>query len=572
TSQGTVGQVTGKVSMTIHPMLEAAYDSWLLKETMLRYDLSGEDVINYYKALSNHAPQFTQNVTTENQTSTCFFFKEGAIFTFTKDPLDEETTSELKKFAVVFGLTYRRYLDLKVAEAQAREAVKQASLDRIRAEIASMRTTDDLERITPLIWNELTVLGVPFIRCGVFIMDDLKQLVHTYLSTPDGKAIAAFDLPYDTPGNISEIVLQWRNKKHYIEYWDEPAYTEFAVNLVQQGVLTSSEQYINALPKGGFYLHFTPFLQGMLYVGNITQLGEQEIRIIQSIADAFSTAYARYEDFNKLDAAKQQVDKTLFDLKQTQQQLIQAEKMASLGQLTAGIAHEIQNPLNFINNFSEVNAELIIEMREEISKGNFEAVKILADNLKEHEEKINFHGKRAESIVKGMLQHTRNRKGQKEPTSINGLCNEYLRLSYHGLRARDKSFNAQMQTELDESIDPINIVPQEIGSVLLNLFNNAFYTVNEKKQKLNGTFEPLVTVVTKKENQKVVIKVKDNGFGIPQSSVDKVFQPFYTTKPPGQGTGLGLSLSYDVIKAHGGTINIETKEGEGSVFVVELPF
>jgi signal transduction histidine kinase len=210
-------------------------------------------------------------------------------------------------------------------------------------------------------------------------------------------------------------------------------------------------------------------------------------------------------------------------------------------------------------------------MKEEISKGNFEAVKVLADNLKEHEEKINFHGKRAESIVKGMLQHTRNRKGQKEPTNINGLCNEYLRLSYHGLRARDKSFNAQMQTDLDESIDTINIVPQEIGSVLLNLFNNAFYTVNEKKQKLNGTFEPLVSVVTRKENQKVVIKVKDNGFGIPRSSVDKVFQPFFTTKPPGQGTGLGLSLSYDVIKAHGGTINIETTEGEGSVFVVELP-
>jgi signal transduction histidine kinase len=572
TSQGTVGQVTGKVSMSIHPMLEAAYDSWLLKETMLRYDLSGEDVINYYKALSNHAPQFTQNVTTENQTSTCFFFKEGAIFTFTKDPLDAATSSELKKFAAVFGLTYRRHLDLQIAEAQAREAVKQASLDRIRAEIASMRTTDDLERITPLIWNALTVLGIPFIRCGVFIMDDLQKLVHTYLSTPDGKAIAAFDLPYDTPGNISDIVRQWHNKKHHIEYWDEPAYTEFAVNLVNQGVLTSSEQYISALPKGGFHLHFTPFLQGMLYVGNTIQLGEQEIRIIQSIADAFSTAYARYEDFNKLDAAKQQVDKTLLDLKQTQQQLIQAEKMASLGQLTAGIAHEIQNPLNFINNFSEVNAELIMEMKEEISKGNFEAVNVLADNLKEHEEKINFHGKRAESIVKGMLQHTRNRKGQKEPTNINSLCTEYLRLSYHGLRARDKGFNAQMQTDLDESIDMINIVPQEIGSVLLNLFNNAFYTVNEKKQKLNGTFEPLVSVITKKENQKVVIKVKDNGFGIPQSSVDKVFQPFFTTKPPGQGTGLGLSLSYDVIKAHGGAINIETKEGEGTLFIVELPF
>ena len=211
-------------------------------------------------------------------------------------------------------------------------------------------------------------------------------------------------------------------------------------------------------------------------------------------------------------------------------------------------------------------------MKEEIKKGNLEEVKIIADNIKDHEEKITYHGKRAESIVKGMLQHARNRTGQKEPTNINGLCDEFLRLSYHGLRAKDKSFNAKMQTDLDDSIDKINVVPQEIGSVLLNLFNNAFYAVNEKKQKLNGSFDPMVRVVTKKENEKVIIKVIDNGFGIPQKSVDKVFQPFFTTKPPGQGTGLGLSLSYDVIKAHGGTIKIETKEGEGSVFVVELPY
>jgi signal transduction histidine kinase len=571
TKEGTVGQVTGKVSMTIHPMLEAAYDAWLLKEPMLRYDLAGEDIINYYKVLSNHAPQFTQSITTEKQTSTCFFFKEGAIFTFTKDPLDPETSSELKKFTAVFALTYRRYLDLKNAEAQTRDAVRQASLDRIRAEIASMRTTNDLDRITPLIWNELTVLGVPFIRCGVFIMDDVQQVSHTYLSTPDGKAVAAFDLPYDTPGNIGEIVANWENKRFHTEYWDQEAYTAFAENLVQQGVYTSREQYLSKLPGGGFYLHFAPFLQGMLYVGNTAQLGEQEIKTMQSVANAFSTAYARYEDFSKLEAAKRQVDNTLHDLNKTQRQLIQAEKMASLGQLTAGIAHEIQNPLNFINNFSEVNADLLTEMKEEIAKGNLEAVKILADNLKENEEKITYHGKRADSIVKGMLQHTRNRKGQKEPTDINALCDEYLRLSFHGLRARDKSFNAEMKTDLDTGIGSINVVPQEIGSVLLNLFNNAFYAVNEKKQKQDATFKPLVSVITKKENEKVVIKVTDNGFGIPQSSVDKIFQPFYTTKPAGQGTGLGLSLSYDIIKAHDGSIKVETKENEGTVMIVELP-
>ncbi len=569
---GTIGQVTGKVSMSIHPMLEAAYDYWKQKETVVSYELAGDDLLNYYKALSNHAPQFTQNFKTEKQTSTCFFFNEGALFTFTKDPVDAETASVLKKFATVFSLTYRRFLDLKIAEAQAREEVKQASLDRVRAEIASMRTTGDLEKITPLIWNELTVLGVPFIRCGVFIMDDVQQLSHTYLSTPDGEAVAAFDLPYNSPGNISQIVLQWQNKKLYTEYWDEEAYTAFAGALVQQGVLTSSEQYLNTLPAGGFYLHFTPFLQGMLYVGNTTQLGEEEIKLTQSIADAFSTAYARYEDFNKLEVAKQQVDKTLLDLKQTQQQLIQAEKMASLGQLTAGVAHEIQNPLNFINNFSDVNIELLEELKNELNADNKEAANSIASNIKENEQKINHHGKRADAIVKGMLQHSRANTGKKEPTDINALAHEYLRLSYFGLRAKDKEFNADLKLYFDESLGMIQVVPQDIGRVLLNLYNNAFYSVNEKKKAptLKGeNWEPTVWVTTKRISSPphgvaggLELSVKDNGTGIPQKVIDKIYQPFFTTKPPGQGTGLGLSLSYDIIKAHGGELKVETREGD----------
>ncbi|MFD3001971.1 sensor histidine kinase [Pontibacter toksunensis] len=571
TPEGTIGQVSGKVSMSIHPMLEAGYNAWVRKESVLRYDLSGDDLQNYYKALSNNASQFTKSVTTEKQTSTSFYFNEGALFTFTKEPLDEETSSVMKRFAAVFSLTYRRYLDLKIAEAQAREAVKQASLDRVRAEIASMRTTGDLEKITPLIWNELTILGVPFIRCGVFIMDESQQVSHTYLSTPEGKAVAAFDLPYNAPGNISQIVHQWQNRKFYTEYWDEEAYTAFAGHLVQHGVITSTEQYLNALPAGGFYLHFAPFLQGMLYVGNITQLGDEEIKLIQSLADAFSTAYARYEDFNKLESAKSQVDNTLMELKQAQQQLIHAEKMASLGQLTAGVAHEIQNPLNFINNFSLINAELIAELKEEINRGNMEEVKAIAENLKENEEKITHHGKRADAIVKGMLQHTRTRTGQKEPTDINDLCDEYLRLSYHGLRAKDKTFKAEIKTDFDERIGKIKVVPQEIGRVLLNLFNNAFYAVNEKKQKLKSAFEPVVKVVTRMENEHVIIKVTDNGSGIPKKIIDRIFQPFFTTKPTGQGTGLGLSISYDIIKAHGGVIKVKTKEGEGSTFELELP-
>jgi signal transduction histidine kinase len=271
------------------------------------------------------------------------------------------------------------------------------------------------------------------------------------------------------------------------------------------------------------------------------------------------------------DHQKAKAEQTLEELKATQAQLIQQEKMASLGELTAGIAHEIQNPLNFVNNFSEVSNELIDEMNTEIDKGDLNEVKAIAADIKQNLEKINHHGKRADGIVKGMLQHSRSSPGQKEPTDINALADEYLRISYHGLRAKDKSFNATMKTDFDESISNINIIPQDIGRVILNLINNAFYVVDEKMKQQAEAYEPTVSISTKKYNGKVEIKVADNGNGIPQKVLGKIFQPFFTTKPTGQGTGLGLSLSYDIVKAHGGEIKVETKEGEGAEFTIQLP-
>jgi signal transduction histidine kinase len=243
--------------------------------------------------------------------------------------------------------------------------------------------------------------------------------------------------------------------------------------------------------------------------------------------------------------------------------------------LTAGIAHEIQNPLNFVNNFSDVNIELIEEMKKELAVGNRQLAEELAEDIKSNEQKINHHGKRADGIVKGMLQHSRTSSGQKELTDINALADEYLRLAYHGLRAKDKSFNASMKTDFDDSIGTINIVPQDIGRAILNLITNAFYAVAERKTlrqaQGDSSYEPAVTVSTKKEGDKVLISVKDNGNGIPQKVLDKIFQPFFTTKPTGQGTGLGLSLSYDIVKAHGGELKVETREGEGSIFLIQLP-
>jgi two-component system NtrC family sensor kinase len=273
-----------------------------------------------------------------------------------------------------------------------------------------------------------------------------------------------------------------------------------------------------------------------------------------------------------LELQKKRVEETLAELKSTQVQLIQSEKMASLGELTAGIAHEIQNPLNFVNNFSDLNTELIQDLKSEIQKGNLEEVKALASDIELNEVKINHHGKRAEGIVKSMLQHSQKSSGQKELTDINALCDEYLRLAFHGYRAKDKSFNAKFELNIDTSLPKIYVAPQDIGRVVLNLINNAFYAVSEKqKQNLNG-YEPVVTVSTVKQNGKLEIKVIDNGNGIPKEIIEKIFLPFFTTKPAGQGTGLGLSLAYDIItKGHGGTIEVTSDDGKGTEFTIYMP-
>lgn len=269
---------------------------------------------------------------------------------------------------------------------------------------------------------------------------------------------------------------------------------------------------------------------------------------------------------------KENLQEIVEELKATQDQLIQSEKMASLGELTAGIAHEIQNPLNFVNNFSEVSMELIEEMTEELAKGDTEEATAIANDIKQNLEKIRHHGQRADGIVKGMLQHSRASSTTKEPTDINKLADEYLRLSYHGLRAKDKTFNANLVTNLAPNIPPVNMVPQDVGRVLLNLFNNGFYAVHQK-QKANGPdYNATVELTTALKGKNLEIRVKDNGTGIPDDIKEKIMQPFFTTKPTGEGTGLGLSLSYDIIvKGHQGKIDIATKEGEFTEFIITLP-
>ena len=335
------------------------------------------------------------------------------------------------------------------------------------------------------------------------------------------------------------------------------------------GIWVEKEIPITILPP--WYKTFWAFgFYGIIFVGGLVGADRfQRKRIIDK-----ERAMAKEKELAQAKEIKKAYDElgvAHTNLKSTQSQLIHSEKMASLGELTAGIAHEIQNPLNFVNNFSEVSNELIDEMNEEMEKGDLEEAKTIADDIKQNLEKINHHGKRADAIVKGMLQHSRSSSGVKEPTDINALADEYLRLAYHGLRAKDKNFNAKFETDFDVKLVKVNVIPQDIGRVVLNLITNAFYAVNERKKLDQKGYEPTVIVTTKKERDKALISVKDNGNGIPKKVLDKIFQPFFTTKPTGQGTGLGLSMSYDIVKAHGGELTVETKENEGSAFKIYLP-
>jgi signal transduction histidine kinase len=496
----------------------------------------------------------------------------------------------MKRFANVFNLTYKRFLDLQKAEAQARAAKIEAALERVRARALAMQEPEELKDVAQVLRTEMGLLGVEELEtCSIYINDesaekaecwyalkdirsDEKKLVNDHFSlnlndTWVGREMLQF---YQSPKKQISIVMQGDNRKEWIRYCEE-----------------------HSAPFRGYYgevipdriYHLYKFSHGAIGAAAAGEISEESWHMLNRAASVFSLAYSRFKDLTqartdlvKLKEEKKRAEDALTDLQVTQKQLVQAEKMASLGELTAGIAHEIQNPLNFVNNFSDVSNELLEEMKAELEKGNAEEAKLIAMDVKENLEKILHHGKRADAIVKGMLQHSRTNTGQKEPTDINVLAEEYLRLAYHGLRAKDKFFNAKFETDLDRSITKINIVPQEIGRVILNLINNSFYAVSEKKRTVSNGYEPMVTVSTKAVKPPlgglgvVEIRVVDNGNGIPQKVLDKIFQPFFTTKPTGQGTGLGLSLSYDIVtKGHDGEIKVETKEGEGSAFTISLP-
>ena len=552
-------------------------------ERFFEEEYTKEEKIEFFEHLFKHPPYNSSTLEWRNQVLS----REGGYtrsvvvshFTFIfvvnhfGIKLSDEDNQILKRFGQVFEQSYTRFLDLQNAEAQAKEVVKQASLDRVRGEIASMRTAEDLNRITPIIWRELKTLEVPFIRCGVFIVNEENENVQVYLTTPDGKSLGVLNLTFNANELTNSTVANWKRKQVYKEHWSREEFINWTKSMMELGQVQNAETYQGSSnPPDSLHLHFVPFTQGMLYVGDVSPLTDEKLDLVKTLAEAFSIAYARYEDFKNLEDAKNKIEITLTDLKSAQVQLVHSEKMASLGELTAGIAHEIKNPLNFVNNFSEISGELISEVEEELEKNDKEEVLSILKDLKQNLVKINQHGKRADSIVKGMLLHSRGTSGEKTLTDINDLLEQYVNLAYHGMRAQNKEFNITIEKDYDKTLEKITVVPQDISRVFLNIINNACYAAYDRKKKSSDDyFSPILKVSTKKLDGKVEIKIGDNGNGIPKDILDKIFQPFFTTKPTGEGTGLGLSLSYDIIvKRHGGEMKVETKEGEGTAFIIKL--
>jgi len=580
-----------------HPYFKSIIDAWKQKNKKWVYEMNGEekkifqqlffDEVGSFPTLMKNALEAPESVI-----YSASFYNFGALEIIGTEHVTDEKFEILHRLGKVFDMSYTRFNDLKQAEAQAREATIEAALERVRSRTMAMQKSDELAETSAILFRQLIHLGIAPNRLYIGVINDKNTHIEFWITDEDGlKVRTMFSGDAAKNNSIKKMYDGWKQQKKSIvidmqgkeldEYFHYPG-NELRIPF--QGGLTQKRriQYISYFSKG--------------FIGMVSpdEQPEKIVLLLDRFAAVFNLTFTRFNDLKvaevhaiqaeqdliEIKASRKKAEDALSELQATQKQLIQSEKMASLGELTAGIAHEIQNPLNFVNNFSDVNRELIGELVEEVNKKNYDEVKLIAADIKENEQKINHHGKRADAIVKGMLQHSRTSTGQKEPTNINALCDEYLRLSYHGLRAKDKLFNATMKTDFDENIGKINIIPQDMGRVLLNIFNNAFYAVNarlnesfgqEQKNRNLNSYQPIVSVTTKKSDKHVIITFSDNGNGIPQNIVDKIFQPFFTTKPTGEGTGLGLSLAYDIIKAHGGELKVESKEGEFTKFVLLLP-
>jgi len=593
----------------IEPGEQRMYEAWKIQAGLYEEIYEGEKQKKYYESFME-IPAFRQGLQKlidsgqpmpTWQKNHAVTFKYGYLLIITTKPFTE--TQIFLRFGKVFEQTYTRFLDLQKAEAQAREAKIETALERVRSRTLAMQKSDELAETAAVLFQQLILLGIEPNRLYICIAQNENGDVEFWITDEDGSKVSmAYEDNLNNNSSFKKMFAGWKKQQKSL------------VIDMKGEELQEYFKYLNSIHvpfKGGMaqqrrLQYIAYFNKGFTGMASPDEQPEDTLQLLERFAGVFNLTFTRFNDLKvaethalqaeqdliEIKAARKKAEEALTELQATQKQLIQSEKMASLGELTAGIAHEIQNPLNFVNNFSEVSTELIDEMKEELAKGNEQLATEIADDLKQNLEKINHHGKRAGEIVKGMLQHSRTSTGQKELTDINALADEYLRLAYHGLRAKDKTFNAATKTGYDDSIGLIKIIPQDIGRVILNLITNAFYAVSEKKKQQPDGYEPVVSIQTKKMSDKIEIKVSDNGNGIPSAIKDKIFQPFFTTKPTGQGTGLGLSLSYDIVKAHGGELKVKTlyadeaaltvkvdevnpddfRKVEGTEFIIQLPF
>lgn len=585
-----------RAPVTTDPAFRSFYDAYRRGKSFYVQEMGGNELKEHYKYMLQLpvVGEMLSKFVADGGSLPTFqifhlaFFSQGFLLFITYEPVPE-SHDIFKRFGGVFDQTYTRFLDLQKAEAQAREAQIEAALERVRAKVIAMSNSNELQEISYVFGDQMRQLKIDWQFSYFWLIEEDKDTNTFWITWPDNHtSVTAYSLAA-TDDYTKECLIVWKEGKKMHSNYLPPENVGHFLNTFKQlahDAGSSAESVMQPSNfKDGIYLY-----DGMMKYGSFglcmnRPATEEENRIQTRFATEFERAYTRFLELKQaerlamqaeLDLVNLKIEKkksedALAELQVTQKQLVQSEKMASLGELTAGIAHEIQNPLNFVNNFSEVSTELLQEMVEAVKKGDYAEAQVLANDVQQNLEKINHHGKRADGIVKGMLQHSRTSSGQKELTDINALADEYLRLAYHGLRAKDKSFNAKFDARLDPSLQKLSIVPQDIGRVILNLINNAFYAVNDKKKQSLPGYEPTVTVTTAQGQGIISIQVKDNGSGIPQAALDKIFQPFFTTKPTGQGTGLGLSLSYDIVKAHGGELNVATKEGDGTTFTIQLP-
>ncbi len=584
TMHGNLNNLAYRFSIDEPNVTRKIYDAWKKNQRSLTIDLSGNALIDFmhYRAGTGGAPV---NANEKRRVINVAIFSKGLINVQYAEPRPAESIMLLERFAKVFEQTYTRFLDLQKAESQVREAQIEAGLERVRSRTMAMQKSDELAQTAVVVFKQLISLGIQPNRLFIGIIHDYSGDIELWATAEDGSKISTKFM-----GNINRnksvnkmykgwkahkksitIDMQGKELKEYFDYLGNELKVPFKLGL-------SQKRRVQLI---------TYFSQGLIGIASPEPQPAETVNLMERFAGVFNLTYTRFndlkiaeahaiqaeEDLIKLQTEKKRAEEALTNLQSAQKQLIQSEKMASLGELTAGIAHEIQNPLNFVNNFSEVNREMIDELAEELKAGNIDEALAIAADIKQNEEKINHHGKRADSIVKGMLQHSRSSAGEKQLTNLNAIADEFFKLSYHGLRAKDKSFNAELITKFDESLPKVYVIPQDIGRVMLNLFNNAFYAVNQKAKTAGPDYKSTVEITTfAPPSGGWGAIVRDNGVGMPHHIKEKIMQPFFTTKPTGEGTGLGLSLTYDmVVKVHAGTINVETAEGEFSEFTVTLP-